>query len=113
MREYFVVSVVHTHRSHKYITFWRPEDKGYAWPLPWSGRYSEEYLLSKLQFYNDGWHSIAVPVDVVERLGVTPAKGQIDGDIGPVVLNTRENWKLLEEAAIRPPLNKVKLYINK
>ena len=110
MREFYIASVTHTHREHQYVTFWRPEDQGYAWPLSWSGRYTEEQVLDSLEYYNDGWHTIAIPVDVVQRLAVPPFKGTIDGDAGPVVMNTLENWKVLQDAVVWQPGHEVKLY---
>jgi hypothetical protein len=110
MQAYFIASVAHTQKADRYITFWRAENKGYAWPLPWSGKYSEEAVLNEMAYYNDGWHTIAVPVDVVERLATAPEKGTVDNDAGPVVLNTLANWDLLLQSVIRQPLHEVKLY---
>jgi hypothetical protein len=110
MQAYFIASVAHTQKADRYITFWRAENKGYAWPLSWSGKYSEEAVLQNMEYYNDGWHTIAVPADVVEKLAVGPGKGTVDNDAGPVVLNTPDNWDMLLQAVIRQPLHEVKLY---
>jgi hypothetical protein len=110
MQAYVIVSVAHTLKADLYITFWRPENKGYAWPLSWSGKYSEEEVLKNMEYYNDGWHTIAVPVDIAEKLALAPKKGMVDNDAGPVVLNTPANWDMLLHAAIRQPLHEVKLY---
>lgn len=110
MQACFIASVAHTQKGHKYITFWRPDNAGYAWPLSWSGRYCSQQVLEEMTYYNDGIHTIAVPVEVVEKLAIPPEKGMVDNDAGPVVLNTRENWNALVQAVIRPPLNEVKLY---
>lgn len=110
MQEFYIASVKHTHKAHDYITFWRPEDKGYAWPLSWSGKYNEEQVAEGRAWYHNGEDSIAVPVQVVEKLGVPPKPGMVDNDVGPVVLNTRDNWNTLIAGVLQPPSQAVKLY---
>jgi hypothetical protein len=105
--EYFICSVKHTKRKDRYIVFWRPENAGYAFPLSWSGRYSEELVLSNFSYYNGGDSSIAIRCDVVERLAVPPAPRMIDNDAGPVVLNNHENWAVLIEGVTHEPLRPV------
>ena len=55
--EYFIVPLKHTMKEHKYITLWRPDNKGYSWPLELSGVYKG---------YQHGYHmsegNIPVPV---------------------------------------------------
>lgn len=92
--EFFVVNLSHSNREHHYITFWRPDDKGYAYPLSWSGRYERARILESLDYYNGG-ENIAVRCEVVEQLAVAPAPGMIDGDAGPVVPNRKECWDVL------------------
>ena len=92
--EFYVVNLSHTNKEHRYITFWRPDDKGYAWPLPWAGRYDRARILASLDYYNGG-ENIAVPCEIVEQLAVPPAPGLIDGDVGPVVPSNAECWDVL------------------
>jgi hypothetical protein len=101
MTAYFIVSVNHTLRENAYITFWRADNSGYAWPLSWAGEYPEARVLANLGYYNGGGN-IAVPVEVVRPLAIAPAPGRIDGDAGPVVLNNRANWDVLKANVIRP-----------
>jgi hypothetical protein len=103
MKQFYIASLKWTKRDSLYITFWRPNDSRYAWPLSWSGKYAEDDVRNGLAYYNDGASTIAVPVEVVDPLGVPPAPGHIDNDAGPVVLNTRDNWKLLLENVILEP----------
>ena len=103
---YYIVSVKHTRRQHKYITFWRPDDCGYAWPLSWAGRYPKAVVMQHPSYYNSGYSTIAVPCELVDALAVPPEPGHIDGDAGPVVLNNRTNWLLLIDSAIEPPTHK-------
>lgn len=105
---YCIASIRHTRREHRYITFWRPDDKGYAWPLPWAGRYSAERVLAELSYYNNGERSIAVRAEAAEALGEPPQSGDVDGDVGPVVRNTAANWKALLAGVIEQPADKPK-----
>lgn len=101
-KQFYVVSLKHTHREHLYITFWRPDHCGYAWPLSWAGRYSESHVREHLDYLNCGY-TVCVPCDVVDPLAVEPVKGYIDGNAGPVVPNNLENWKQLLAAVIEQP----------
>ena len=92
--EFYVVNLSHGHREHRYVTLWRPDDKGYAWPLPWAGRYPRARILESLDYYNGG-ENIAVPCEIVEQLAIAPEPGMIDGDAGPVVPNRKECWEVL------------------
>lgn len=96
---YYVVSVKHTRRDQDYITVWRPDDKGYAWPLSWAGKYTEAQINDGLDYYHNGFDSFAIPCGAMDALAVPPQPGAIDNNAGPVVLNTRLNWKCLIESA--------------
>jgi hypothetical protein len=45
----------------------------------------------------------AVACEVVDELASAPPRGLIDGDAGPVVMNTAENRKVLRKARHRIP----------
>lgn len=107
MTEYFIVDVRAKMRG-KYITLWRPDNAGYCWPLPWAGRYSEEQVCARQDYYttkvfshsapnNDGraYERYPVPCEVVERIAEQPERGDVDGDAGPVVRNTKKNRDFL------------------
>lgn len=100
---FYVVNLNHHTRGGRHIAFWGPDDAGYRAPLPWSGKYTRAQIESHLDYYHTGDADIAVRCDAVEALGEAPAKGQIDGDVGPVVLNTEKNWKALLSAMICVP----------
>lgn len=106
IRHFYIASLKHTRRDNAYITFWRPDNCGYAWPLPWSGKYADERVLLDQDYYNNGYDTIAVPCEMVDALAVPPVSGTVDNDAGPVVLNNRTNWKCIVEFAIEPPKNK-------
>lgn len=105
MADCYIVSTKHTRRDARYITFWRPENSGYSWPLPWSGRYSSESVMASLDYYNNGHSTVAVPCSVIDPMGVAPEPGMVDGDAGPVVLNNKANWTAILAAALAPPLH--------
>lgn len=100
--QYYIVNLSHLTREQKYVTFWRPENKGYAFPLCWAGKYSKEEVLESLDYYNSG-ENIAVPCGVVDALTEQPESGNVDGDAGPVVRSNRKNWKVLQANAVATP----------
>jgi len=102
-REFYIVSNKHTRREHRYVTLWRPDDKGYTFRASTAGRYTEERVREHLGYYNSGC-SIAVPCDIVDDLTIstTPADC-LDGTDGPAVLNTLAKWKVLLANTIEPP----------
>jgi len=105
MRDCYIVSVKHTNREHAYITVWRPDDKGYAWPLSWAGKYREADVLAQRDYYHRGDDTLAVPCELLDALAVPPTKGTVDNDAGPVVLNNRTNWKCILEFALPEPMH--------
>jgi hypothetical protein len=105
--DYYIVNISHSHREARYVSFWRPECKGYAYPLSWAGKYGEAEVRADLGYYNSG-ENIAVPCEVVDALTCAPRPGDIDGDAGPVVLSTEEHWKVLTAHAIAKPKYKLR-----
>lgn len=105
--DYYIVNLSHLKATDKYVTVWRPECKGYAWPLSWAGRYAEEEVLAHLDYYNSG-DNIAVPCSILEGMAIAPAAGDIDNNAGPVVLNNAETWRVILPAVIVPPVHPAK-----
>lgn len=99
----YVISVHHTLRSHRYVTIWRPDDRGYCWALSRAGKYPLEKVLEKHVYYNSGYANIAVPCSVLDEIAVPPIPGHHDNDAGPCVQNTRENWKTIIAAVVAKP----------
>lgn len=99
---FYVVNVSHGNRERKYISVWRPENKGYAYPLSWAGRYSRAQIEGSLYYFNGG-ENVSVPCAVLDAVAVSPEAGQVDGDAGPVVANTKANWGLILASLIAKP----------
>lgn len=98
-KEFIIVSVKRTKRVHAAITLVRPGNSGFCWETASAGRYSETSVLSKLSFYSNGTHSIAVPAEVVEEL---TREVLYDYDATAMcVPNTQGVWSKLLENAIR------------
>ena len=107
--EFFIVDVREGFKSNPYITLWRPNNANYAYPLVWAGRYTraqiEEapgYYYKKRYGHKRTLDRYPVPCSIVEKYGVDPAKGLIDGDTGPVIPNTPEIRKALRRARFIP-----------
>ena len=104
---YYIVDLRPEWRRKPYITFWRPDNAGYAFPLPWAGKYSSLTVENGGGYYTnrDGrrWVRFAVPCGVVDAMGVLPKANEIDGDVGPVVTATAQNRRALIAARLRLP----------
>lgn len=89
-----------------YITFWRPNNANYAYPLSWSGDYLKATVDEAAAYYTElegrSLIRFAVPRPIAEALSEAPEPGQIDGDAGPVVPNTPENHRALRAMAYIP-----------
>lgn len=91
-----------------YVTFWRPDNAGYAYPLVWAGDYSEGTIMGAQRYYAafHGSNLIRFPVErsAAEALGVAPNLGEVDGDTGPVIPNNAAMRKALRRMAFTPSL---------
>ncbi|MGP5106054.1 hypothetical protein [Pseudomonas helleri] len=96
-----VLSLKHTHRRHKAITLWRPNDSGYCWALERAGIYEETLVLERLGYYNSGCSNIAVSFELAQRLAV-----DIEYDtkeFGICLPNNAKTWKQLLASVICKP----------
>lgn len=100
MSEVFViVSAKHTMPGHRYITFWRPDRKGYCWPLSWAGNYDASEA-TDITEGSDG-ETFSVPLNVALAMSQPPQPGYIDGDAGPVVMKNKANMTSLRNATAK------------
>ncbi|KDD42608.1 hypothetical protein [Bordetella bronchiseptica] len=108
MADFYVISVHHTKRHDRYITLWRPDDRGYCWRTARAGKYDRERVNASLGYYNNG-ENIAVPIEIVDAMARPGDPRDFDGVTHDMpisalraVPNTRDAWKRLIANAIAP-----------
>lgn len=90
---FYILSLKHTRADADYITVWRKENNGYAWPLSWAGQYTGREVYAELDYYHNGRDTLAIPCEALDAIAVPPKPGTVDNDAGPVVLQNAENWQ--------------------
>lgn len=65
-RMFYILSLKWTRREDC-ITWWRPESSGYTWLLEQAGKYTEDDVLRRAGYLNDGESTMAVPCEVAEQ----------------------------------------------
>ena len=84
------------------VTFWRPANAGYAYPLSWSGKYDRETVMERGAYYHQREGGkltrFPVPCSVADALATEPPRGMIEDDAGPIVRNTKEHRAKLRAA---------------
>ncbi|MFC3180469.1 hypothetical protein [Cypionkella sinensis] len=102
-QQYLICDIRSEFKKNPFITFWRPDDAGYCYPLTWAGNYAPQSIEANWNYYNahDEGRSIrfAVLRSVAEKLAVTTPPRMISGDAGPVVLNKHALRRKLLKAA--------------
>lgn len=104
--DYYIVDVRPSFRGNPYITLWRADNAGYAYPLPWAGKYDRATVDAYPNYYakkeGSRFWRFPVPCEAVEQLGVKPAPRMIDGGAGPVIPNTAKVRAALRRARYLP-----------
>ena len=67
LKEYYILSLKHTHDRDHVLTWWRPDNKGYTWYLTGAGKYTQDDIDANPEYYNDRERTMAVPCDTVDR----------------------------------------------
>lgn len=80
MKEFVIFSLKWS--KGNFAVFWGPDNSGYVTNIAKAGRYSQEQIEDKSNYYNDGKATLAIPLDNVIQLSI------------PVVVN--DYSKLLE-----------------
>jgi len=106
--QFYIVDLRKEWRRQKYVTFWRPTNSGYAWPIEWAGIYDKTTVDTKRSYYysTDGRSKERFPVayHVVRAMAASPPdSGDVDGNVGLVIRNTEANRRKLRAAAYEPP----------
>ncbi len=106
---FYIVDVRSEWLGKPYITVWRPDNAGYAYPLSWAGKYTRAQIDERPRYYHkrrDGHKRtldrFPVPCAVVDALAIKPAPKIIDGDAGPVVPNLAPIRAALRKARYTP-----------
>jgi hypothetical protein len=104
---YYICDLRRDWLRNPYVTFWRPADAGYTYPLAWAGQYTLERLQSQPGYY---WQKLTktfarfpILCSEVERIAIAPRPKTIDGDTGPVVWMNKDNRAALRAAMLPPP----------
>ncbi len=104
MTGFYIVDLRPAWKRERYITFWRSNNAGYAWPLCWAGSYSANQVNRGGGYYAQrrgrSLTRFAVPCAKVMRLAEEPEPGRLEGGVGPVVVNNISNRRKLRAAAI-------------
>ncbi|CEG08746.1 hypothetical protein BN961_02164 [Afipia felis] len=103
--EFYICDLRREFSGNPYITVWRPKNAGYAYPLPWAGKYSRAQVIDGGDYYTNrvgrSLVRFAIPCAVADKLGVQPAPKMVDGNVGPVLPNTAEVRSALRRAALK------------
>jgi hypothetical protein len=102
-REYLIMSVKHTRPGDRWITFWRPNDAGYAYRMDWCGRYPEATVRAHSGYYDSIGNTFAVPADYVLPRAIESSDGSGRGLRVP---NTPRMWRKMVRAAARARLDR-------
>lgn len=90
---FYIVDLRVSWSRKPYITVWRPDNAGYAYSLPWAGKYDKATVDEGGDYYTTkdgtrGWKRFAIPCRVADALAIpNPEPGIIDGNVGPVLRN--------------------------
>ncbi len=60
---YYIISLQHTHKTDEWLTFWRPENAGYAYAKEYAGVYPEFK-----EGYHDGPGNMPIKSELIVRL---------------------------------------------
>jgi hypothetical protein len=100
--KYFIVSIKHTKKNDPYITLWNPSDAGYCHRVEVAGKYSYSDVMERINYYNNGVSTLAVPCDVINKLTEMSEDGYLD-TAGHVIINSKANWKTILNNTITEP----------
>ncbi|MFZ6813592.1 hypothetical protein ACO0K3_03925 [Undibacterium sp. Rencai35W] len=87
---FYIVSVKHTSRLDKYITLWRPDDKGYCYRTEVAGKYTESQVAAHQGYYHTGY-DVAVKCEILDAIVTTSEIGYLDVP-GFVIPNKSSSW---------------------
>jgi hypothetical protein len=85
---YYVISLKHTMRNEKFITLWRPDNKGYCMNKEWAGTY---------ETIEEGYHNSEgqLPIKVEDAEGLFIRDTEYWGVPHLAMPNTKAVWDML------------------
>lgn len=112
---YYICDLRPEWRGKPCVTFWRPANAGYAFPLPWSGKYTLAEVVADPGYYwerpygkpKGAYIRFPIACDEVDKFGAAPTPHLIDGDVGPVVWKTTRIVRALRDAMLPLPTPQV------
>ena len=111
---FYIVDVRPDWVGNPYVTVWRPENAGYAYPLSWAGKYTQEVIDGEPSYYHKVRYGtkraldrFPVPCEVVEALA--PIWCGLDGDQWGLDHGT---WSVLAHVFPEADIPVVQLSIN-
>jgi len=84
---FYVISLTHTMRHEKYITLWRPDNKGYCYSKENAGLYE-----TPKKDYHDSCDNMPISEEDAEKLFKKLPYDNVEKDMIP---NNKETWKIL------------------
>lgn len=85
MKTYYILSLKWSENKNEYV-WWESNNSGYTTDIERAGVYTAEQVESKLDYYNNGKTTRAIPVEALERLSTKR-----------IVPTFSDNWELLEK----------------
>lgn len=101
---YYIISLQHTHRTDKYITLWRPDNKGYCYSKESAGIYE-----TPKENYHDSPSNVPIKVEDAENLFLLLP---YEGEQKFMIPNIKLVWDKLGFKMTKNGLSKIKPVIN-
>lgn len=117
---FYIVDLRPKWSRNPYVSFWRPKDAGYCYPLSWAGKYTAERVAEGGDYYTyKEWTSEKGPGRLFTRFPVrcsdiealvaevggppdTEGRGRVDGNAGPVLRQSGAMRNRLRRLRYRP-----------
>jgi hypothetical protein len=90
--KYYIISLKHTHKRDKYLTFWGEHNCGYEFNLHKAGKYSSQDIEKHPTYYNDTRDTLAVDINIIQ---VLLEAVEYEGKTIAVVINNKQNLQKL------------------
>lgn len=103
----YIFSIKHTPERDKFVTFWGPNNAGYAYTLERAGIYTLSAVLEKPTYYDNAQSTLAAHAVLVEALSVVAPKEAFEVPGSHIVYNTPERLAMLRAARVNRNLGPI------